>query len=114
MNEIIKMLRKKHNLSQKIIAITLGVTPSVVSQWETGIKQPSKDNLKKLAEMYGVSVDYFFGNETNSKQAKDEEELLIVYRRLNMTGQKRALETLQLFATLPEYQEKDIQKLEIS
>lgn len=54
-------LRISHGYSQKEIAIELGVAQSIVSRWETGLNEPSKKNLNKLATLYGVSTDYLMG-----------------------------------------------------
>lgn len=109
MKEKLKELRQRAGFSQKYVALTLGVTPSVVSQWETGLKEPSKENLRKLSDLYGVPVSYIMNELTIGNFTAEENQLLMLYRKLNLTGQKRALETLQLFVHLPEYQEKDIE-----
>ncbi|MBQ6960830.1 MAG: helix-turn-helix transcriptional regulator [Clostridia bacterium] len=53
--------REKAKLSQKQVAFEVGVKPPTVSQWESGIKKPSRDNIVKLASIYGVTVDYLMG-----------------------------------------------------
>lgn len=50
-------LRKKAGLSQNELAWQLGVTNKAVSKWENGKCKPSTETLRKLATMYGVSVD---------------------------------------------------------
>lgn len=54
-------LRQKMGYQQKYIAKTLGVSGPTVSQWESGVKEPKKDNLERLADLYGVSTDYLMG-----------------------------------------------------
>ena len=44
----IKKLREKQLASQTVFARYLNVTPSLVSQWERGEKQPSGPSLKLL------------------------------------------------------------------
>lgn len=54
-------LREKTGYTQKYIALTLGVSGPTVSQWESGAKEPKKENLERLADLYGVSTDYLMG-----------------------------------------------------
>lgn len=53
--------RENANLSQKYVAITLGVAPPSVANWERGKTNPTHENTMKLADLYGVSVDYLLG-----------------------------------------------------
>jgi len=46
--EAIRGIRDKAKMSQAIFALTLNVTPSLVSQWERGEKKPSGPSLKLL------------------------------------------------------------------
>ena len=50
-------LRKKAGLSQNELAWQLGVTNKAVSKWENGKCKPSTETIRKLATVYGVSVD---------------------------------------------------------
>ena len=54
-------MRVAHGYSQKYIAVTIGVSGTIVSQWESGQRLPSKKNLARLADLYGVSTDYLMG-----------------------------------------------------
>lgn len=53
-----RLLRK---LSQKEVAVTLGVSPSVISNYESGERTPSVEVLMSLARLYRCSTDYFLG-----------------------------------------------------
>lgn len=53
----IKTLRKENNLSQDQLAEKLYVTRQAVSNWENGKNQPDLDTLKRIAEVFGVSVE---------------------------------------------------------
>ncbi len=56
--EAIKRIRSEAHMSQAIFALTLNVTPSLVSQWERGEKKPSGPSLKllNLADKKGVEA----------------------------------------------------------
>ena len=53
--------RRQKGFTQKFVAITLGVKPPQISKWEKGTQSPSRENCVKLAELFGVSVDYLLG-----------------------------------------------------
>lgn len=44
------------------LANQLGVSRQAVSRWESGDTTPSVDKLKALAKLYGVSLDWLFGD----------------------------------------------------
>lgn len=45
----LKELRMSHNLSQADVAKKLGISPSIVSGYETGERTPSTENLLALS-----------------------------------------------------------------
>lgn len=53
--------REAAGISQKEVAITLGVRSPSVSNWERGKTYPTHENLVRLANLYGVTVDYLAG-----------------------------------------------------
>ena len=63
----IKELRIQNNISQKDLAETIGVAPNTLSQYETGKREPDNSTLIKLAQYFGVTVDYLLKNETPSE-----------------------------------------------
>lgn len=63
LEEKLIQLRKKKGMSQAHVAEMLDVTRQAISRWEVGAALPSTENLRKLAELYGVSVDMLL-NET--------------------------------------------------
>ena len=76
-------------MSQKYVALSVGVSAPMVSQWESGIKKPSKENLVKLANLFGVSTDYLLdhvGGESDQSFTVEERQLILVFRQLNRTG----------------------------
>ena len=51
---IIRELRKRRGVQQKELSIAIGVSQPTVSDWEKNKNDPSGENLKKLAEFFGV------------------------------------------------------------
>lgn len=62
----LRKCREQSKLSQKQVALEIGVKPPTVCQWEKGIKAPSRENIAKLAKLYQVSIDYLLGENTDA------------------------------------------------
>jgi transcriptional regulator with XRE-family HTH domain len=54
----IKLLRSEKNISQEALAKNITSNQKQISKWERGQIEPNIDMLKKLADYFGVSVDY--------------------------------------------------------
>ncbi len=52
----IRQLREEQGWSQPVLAMRVGVNPSVVSRWERGVARPSRHNAFRLARLFGVTV----------------------------------------------------------
>lgn len=59
----LKQLRKDKHLTQVQVADRIGVTASMVSSYETDIRLPSYDVMLRIADIFGVSVDYLLGRQ---------------------------------------------------
>lgn len=60
-------LRVDHDLTQQDIADKLGCNREVYRRYEKGIRTIPIDYLMKLADFYGVTIDYLVGR-TNKKR----------------------------------------------
>lgn len=98
----LKTLRKGRKLTQEQAAEKLGITRASVSNYETGRRLPHLSELRRLAEFYGVGLDYFgiaatdevfdllsrakevFNSNAVPKEKKDEiyKELMRIYLSL--------------------------------
>ena len=58
LGEKIRQARRKCGLSQEQLAEKLAVSRSAIAKWETDKGLPDVGNLKMLARLLGVSVDY--------------------------------------------------------
>lgn len=59
--ERIKNERIKRGLNQTELATYLGIKKTTISNYETGYSSPDNENLKKIAQYFGVSTDYLLG-----------------------------------------------------
>ena len=64
LSENLQRLRKEKGLSQEDVAQKLFVSRQSVSKWENGAAEPGVENLKALANLYGVTLDELMGNVT--------------------------------------------------
>lgn len=65
----LKTLRLQHNMTQAQLAQKLGLTKSVISAYETGLRMPSYEVLIATAKIFKVTTDYLLGIE--NKQSVD-------------------------------------------
>ena len=57
LGETLKQYRIQRNMTQELVAETLGVSRQAVSKWETGAAEPSTSNLIALARLFQVPVE---------------------------------------------------------
>ena len=50
-------LRKQNGISQEKLAEMVGVSRQAVTKWESGKSNPDTENLFRLAEIFGISLD---------------------------------------------------------
>lgn len=61
MNQL-RAIRRSKDISQKELAQKLGVTQGAVSCWERGRWYPSLEMLRKLSQIFEVSIDELIGD----------------------------------------------------
>ena len=82
----LRELREKKRLSQQQLADWLGLTRSSISNYENNTQTPPADTLVRLADIYGVAVDYLLG-------VKNDRKRVLVIEGLT-PSQEKALEIL--------------------
>lgn len=83
--DILKNLRNSREWSQQDLADLLHASKQTVSQYERGVRMPSRDNLIALSDIFNVSMDYLSGESdiTPRLMTGEEIELLDKYRSLS-------------------------------
>ena len=79
--EKLKARRKELKMTQKDIADQLGISYQAYSAWERGVKEPSKEKIKRLEQILRVPKGYF-----------TETEIVRLYNVLSNKGQNQVLE----------------------
>lgn len=57
----LKELRLQHGFSQEELAEQIGIKQNSYSDWENGKCKPNYEKLEKIADFFGVSLDWLFG-----------------------------------------------------
>ena len=60
----LKEVRKSKGLTQQDVAKYVGISQNNYSYWENGKVKIDNDSIKKLADLFNVSVDYLLGRDT--------------------------------------------------
>ena len=53
--------RSRQDLTQEQLAERLDVSPSAIRSWENGTTKPGPNQLIKMSEMFGCTIDYLLG-----------------------------------------------------
>lgn len=72
-------LRKELNLTQTEFAEKIGFSRTAISAWEIGRNEPSNEDTIKIADFFGVSVDYIIGKTNNRKGESSSPAVVLVY-----------------------------------
>lgn len=59
----LKRLRKQRKLTQNDMGDVLNISATAYGNYELGQRSPTPETLIKLADFFGVSVDYLIGRE---------------------------------------------------
>lgn len=73
LGERIKECRQNAGMSQEKVAELVGVSRQAVTKWEVNQSAPNTENLFKLAEIFGTTVDLLLDSDEDSKQSPAEQ-----------------------------------------
>lgn len=62
----LKELREAAGYNKREVAEKLDMPYTTYNNYETGAREAGSETLKKIANLYGVSIDYIFENDTQS------------------------------------------------
>lgn len=77
--ERIQEQRKRCGMSQEKLAELVGVSRQAVTKWESGQSAPNTENLFRLAEIFGVTVDLLL-DAGESRGQSPAEEIYYLYK----------------------------------
>ncbi|MDY2812618.1 MAG: helix-turn-helix domain-containing protein [Dorea sp.] len=58
------MLRNIHGFSQEMLAEKIGISRQAYAKWESGATIPDIEKCKRLADVYGITIDSLLKSET--------------------------------------------------
>ena len=96
-SDVLKQLRKRHNMTQGDLSTTLGITRSAISMYEMGTRMPDHDMMKRLSDIFNVSMDYLYEKEAPAEPELTEAEaaLLVLFRQIPPERQQIYLQLLR-------------------
>ncbi len=80
MYEIFEQLLQKYGTTSYKVSKETGVSQAVLSSWKTGRSTPKQPSMQKIADFFGVTLDYLMtGKEPEEKRpeltTKDERDI---------------------------------------
>ncbi len=72
MYEIFAQLCKQHGVTPYKVSKETGVSQPTLSEWKKGTYTPKQDKLQKIADYFGVTLDYLMGNAHIDEQTPPE------------------------------------------
>lgn len=75
---VLKELRKSRRLTQAQVAIGIKCSTATYNRYENGFREPSMEVLERIADFYGVSMDYLFGRAPLTESALSEDEIALI------------------------------------
>ncbi len=78
MYEVFEQLLQKKGVSSYKVAKEAGVTQTALSNWKSGRSTPTAKTLQKIADYFGVTIDYLMTGDNSSEQgltARDNRDI---------------------------------------
>ena len=89
----LKKLRKERQLSQDELGEALNLHGRTIGYYESQDRDPSPDTIIKLADFFGVSIDYLMGR--SNIRNYEELQRLVPFDQLPEEGQKEVLSYME-------------------
>jgi transcriptional regulator with XRE-family HTH domain len=84
LSEKIKELREAHGLTQEELATALGLSRPTITKYERNERVPDLIIATRMAEYFGVSLDYLVGRKPSIKE-KIAYEIVAMFNRKGLT-----------------------------
>lgn len=105
MYEIFEKLLNERGMTAYRFSQETGITTGTLSSWKVGRYTPKKEKMQIIADYFDVPLDYLLTGVMPKSAELDETEmnLLRAFRKLNIYGKKRVMETVIDCLQLPKY-----------
>lgn len=109
LNENIRIARENKNLTQLELGKLVGVSNTVISNWEKGINKPDADMLCKICYALDVDANFLLDySQTNTSLSKDLINLTTIAKHLSPSELQYSIALLKAIKKIDE--DKDIEK----
>ncbi|MCI1952203.1 MAG: helix-turn-helix transcriptional regulator [Clostridiales bacterium] len=85
---------KENNITPYRLSKETGITQATLSRWKTGKTDPSIETLKKIADYFGVSLDYLLGDVSDPLFCLDNKKILKEINSYESSDEKKETPTL--------------------
>ncbi len=75
MYEVFEQLLQKYGVTSYKVAKEAGVTQTALSNWKSGRSTPTTKTLQKIADYFGVTIDYIMTGKDDSAKSEIKQEL---------------------------------------
>ena len=111
----IRDIRAQQGISQKELALALGIAPNTLSQYENEKRAPDFETVIRIADYFRVSVDYLIGRDEKEKPTPEdggglneaELRLVALHRSLNREGQEQLFDYANYLISTGKYIKSD-------
>lgn len=76
--DILKQLRKRDHMTQGDLANALKISRSTIAMYETNVRMPDHGLMKRISELFNVSMDYLYEKEAPTEPSLSELKLAIL------------------------------------
>lgn len=112
--DMLKYYRQNMGLSQRELAARLKLSPSTISMYEVGNREPDFETEEKIADFFNVDLNTLRGKDTEAAPApasapslsSDRIDLLEKYDVLNDEGKAEAVRYIGMLGSVPTYTEE--------
>lgn len=116
MYEIFEQLMQKKGVTAYRVSKDTGISTATLTDWKMGRSTPKNDKLQRIADYFGVTLDYLTGREKDLSlsltfTSEQGEQIFIdivkSIEKLNNEGAKAAERYMRYLASLKEYENND-------
>lgn len=105
--KVFELLLKEHDTTPYKVSKDTGIGTATLSNWKNGKYTPKQDKMQKLADYFGVTIDYLMtGKDSASEetpididhaQNETERKLLVLCRKANDVSEEEREDIINLF-----------------
>ena len=100
-------LRKQCGKTQSEAAEEIGISNTALNNYESGARKPKYEKVKKIADYYGVSVDYLLGESDEEPELSEQTRVLL--QTLRGASEREIAQAVKIISalkgTLPDEQQ---------